>query len=101
MLHLLAHAVGYVSEETTQLVNAKHACPLTLLIGAPFPPPLFHDPSERLRIFAQWRLNFEPGSQFTYHPSSSMYVVGDIIERRSGMTYGDFVRQRVALPLGL
>jgi CubicO group peptidase (beta-lactamase class C family) len=68
---------------------------------APFPPPLFHDPSERLRIFAQWRLNFEPGSQFTYHPSSSMYVVGDIIERRSGMTYGDFVRQRVALPLGL
>lgn len=68
---------------------------------APFPPPLFHDSSERLRIFSEWRLNFEPGSKFTYHPSSSMYVVADIIERRSGVPYGEFVRQRIALPLGL
>ena len=68
---------------------------------APFPPPLFHDPAERLRIFSQWRLNFEPGSMFTYHPSSSMYVVAEIIERRAGISYGEFVRQRIALPLGL
>lgn len=68
---------------------------------APFPPPLFHDREERLRIFSEWRLNFEPGSKFTYHPSSSMYVVAEIIEQRSGSPYGEFIRNRIALPLGL
>ena len=68
---------------------------------APFPPPAFHDREERLKIFAKWRLNFEPGSRFIYHPSSSMYVIAEIIERRSGMGYDEFVRQRIALPLGL
>ena len=68
---------------------------------APFPPPAFRDRDERLKIFSAWRLNFEPGSRFMYHPSSSMYVVAEIIERRSGMAYDKFVRQRIALPLGL
>lgn len=69
--------------------------------NAPFPPPAFRDRDERLDIFARWRLDYEPGSRFVYHPSSSMYVVAEIIERRSGMRYDDFVRQRIALPLGL
>ena len=68
---------------------------------APFDPKLFRDRERRLESFASWRLNFEPGSRFIYHPSSSMYVVGDIIEQRSGMPYHDFVRQRIAEPLGL
>jgi CubicO group peptidase (beta-lactamase class C family) len=68
---------------------------------APFPPPAFRDREKRLEIFAKWRLNFEPGSRFIYHPSSSMYVVAEIIERRSGLGYHEFVRQRIALPLGL
>jgi CubicO group peptidase (beta-lactamase class C family) len=54
-----------------------------------------------MRIFGKWRLNYEPGSRFIYHPSSSMYVIAEIIERRSGQRYDDFVRQRIALPLGL
>jgi CubicO group peptidase (beta-lactamase class C family) len=68
---------------------------------APFPPPAFYDHDERMRIFGKWRLNYEPGSRFIYHPSSSMYVIAEIIERRSGQRYDDFVRQRIALPLGL
>lgn len=68
---------------------------------APFAPTAFHDREERLRIFSNWRLNYEPGSRFIYHASSSMYVVAEIIERRSGMRYDEFVRQRIALPLGL
>ena len=69
--------------------------------AAPFPPAAFGDRERRLATFAKWRLNFEPGSRFIYHPSSSMYVVAEIIERRSGTAYGDFVRERIALPLGL
>lgn len=69
--------------------------------AAPFQPKLFRDRGQRLEYFAKWRLNFEPGSRFIYHPSSSMYVIADIIEQRSGMAFHDFVRQRIAEPLGL
>jgi len=68
---------------------------------APFVPAEFLDPEKRRARFAAWRLNWEPGTKFEYHPSSSMYVIGDIIERLSGQTYGDYVRTRIALPLGL
>jgi len=68
---------------------------------APFDPTAFLDRERRLAYFAKWRLNFEPGSRFIYHPSSSMYVVADLIEQRSGTTYHEFVRQRIAEPLGL
>ncbi|MFI5307730.1 MAG: serine hydrolase domain-containing protein [Polyangiales bacterium] len=68
---------------------------------APFPPTDFLDRKLRLQRFADWRLNWEPGSRFEYHPSSSMYVVAEIIERRSGHAFGDFVRERIAKPLGL
>jgi CubicO group peptidase (beta-lactamase class C family) len=69
--------------------------------GAPFDPAEFKDHARRLERFSQWRLNWEPGTRFEYHPSSSMYVVAEIIERRSGMAYGEFVRKRIAEPLGL
>ena len=68
---------------------------------APFRPDEFLDREKRLARFATWRLSFEPGTRFEYHPSSSMYVIAEIIERRSGASYGDFVRRRIAEPLGL
>ncbi len=68
---------------------------------APFRPDEFLDRTKRLARFASWRLGWEPGTRFEYHPSSSMYVIAEIIERRSGATYGDFVRRRIAEPLGL
>jgi CubicO group peptidase (beta-lactamase class C family) len=68
---------------------------------APFRPEEFLDREKRLARFAKWRLGFEPGSRFEYHPSSSMYVIAELIERRSGLAYGEFVRRRIAEPLGL
>ena len=68
---------------------------------APFRPDEFLDRTKRLARFASWRLRWEPGTRFEYHPSSSMYVIAEIIERRSGATYGDFVRRRISEPLGL
>lgn len=69
--------------------------------NAPFPPNVFLDREKRLEFFRRWKLEWEPGSRFVYHPSSSMYVVAELIERISGQTYADFVRERIALPLGL
>ena len=69
--------------------------------SAPFRPTDWFDRDRRLARFAQWRLNWEPGSRFEYHPSSSMWVIAEIIERRSGRDFIDFVRGEIAEPLGL
>lgn len=51
--------------------------------------------------FAKWRLNWEPGSHFEYHPSSSMWVIAALVQERTGIEFRDFVRTRIAEPLGL
>ncbi len=68
---------------------------------APFRPLQWNSKEETLGRFAQWRLSWESGSKFEYHPTSSMWVIAEIIERRSGQTYTDFVRSQVLEPLGL
>lgn len=68
---------------------------------APYPQHEWQDRARRLERFSQWRLNWEPGTRFEYHSTSSMWVVAELIERRSGLEFRDFVRQRIALPLGL
>jgi len=68
---------------------------------APFRPEDWLDPARREYRFAQWKLSFEPGTRFEYHPTSTMWVIAEIIERRTGKRYVDFVRERVTSPLGL
>jgi CubicO group peptidase (beta-lactamase class C family) len=69
--------------------------------SAPFDPVEFRVRDQRLARFAKWRLNWEPGSRYEYHPSSSMYVVAEILERLTGVEYAQLVRTRIAEPLGL
>jgi CubicO group peptidase (beta-lactamase class C family) len=52
-------------------------------------------------VFARWRLNWEPGSRFEYHPTSSMWVVAALVQARSGVDFRSFVRTRIAEPLEL
>jgi len=68
---------------------------------APFAPLDWLDRQRRLERFAQWRLDWPPGSRFEYHPTSSMWVIAELMERLSGRSYVDFVRERVCAPLGL
>src|SRR5262249_46499373 len=51
--------------------------------------------------FARWRLNWEPGSTFEYHPTSAHWVLAEIIERVSGHDYREVVETRVSTPAGL
>ena len=69
--------------------------------SAPFRPLEWDDRDARFGRFARWRLNWAPGSRFEYHPTSSMWVIAEIIERRTGMDFRDFIRGRVIEPLGL
>lgn len=42
-----------------------------------------------------------PGSRFEYHSTSTMWMIAEIIERRSGINFREFVRTRIADPLDL
>ncbi len=60
------------------------------------------DTSEgRTRRFAEWRLNWEPGTSYEYHATSAHWVLAEIIERVSGQDYRDFVEQRITRPAGI
>ena len=56
---------------------------------------------QRLDRFGRWRLNWEPGTRFEYHPTSAHWVMAELIERLSGIDYLTFIRERVLDPLGL
>jgi len=68
---------------------------------APFRPTIWNDHTARLKRFGDWTLNWEPGSRFEYHPTSSMWIIAEIIERVSGLHYDKFIRNRISEPLGL
>jgi CubicO group peptidase (beta-lactamase class C family) len=69
--------------------------------NAPYPQDEWLDRSKRLERFAKWRLEWPVGSKFEYHPTSGFWVIAEIIERRTGKDFRDFVRERIAEPLGL
>jgi CubicO group peptidase (beta-lactamase class C family) len=79
--HLLTHTAGFPA--------------------APFDPLEWDDRERRLARFASWRLAWEPGERFEYHPSSGMWVLAELIERSSGRDHRAFVRERICRPLGL
>jgi CubicO group peptidase (beta-lactamase class C family) len=69
--------------------------------SAPYAQREWLDRSKRLERFASWRLEFPVGQRFLYHPTSGFWVLAEIIERRSGKDFREFVRERIATPLGL
>jgi CubicO group peptidase (beta-lactamase class C family) len=79
--HLLTHTAGFPA--------------------APFAPLDWLDRERRLGRFAQWRLDWEPGSRFEYHPSSTMWVLAELIERCTAGDFRDFLRDAMLRPLGL
>jgi CubicO group peptidase (beta-lactamase class C family) len=57
-------------------------------------------PTELVARFRDKPLDFEPGAKFFY--SNSGYVLlGYLIEKVSGQTYGDFLQQNIFTPLGM
>jgi CubicO group peptidase (beta-lactamase class C family) len=58
------------------------------------------NPTELVARFRDKSLEFEPGTKFNY--SNSGYVLlGYLIEKISGQTYGDFLQQNIFTPLGM
>jgi CubicO group peptidase (beta-lactamase class C family) len=58
------------------------------------------NPTELVARFRDKPLDFEPGSKFSY--SNSGYVLlGYLLEKISGQTYGEFLQQNIFTPLGM
>ena len=68
---------------------------------APMGPPDWYDRAARVRRMSSWRLNWEPGTRYEYHPTSAHWVLAELIERATGKDYREVVEERVTRPAGL
>lgn len=97
----------YPNAEARQKVTVRHLMKMRSGIGDFFgerfdatPKNCFRTNGDFLPMFAADTLAFEPGSQRRY--SNGGYVVlGAIIEKVSGQSYYDFVRERIFAPAGM
>ena len=55
----------------------------------------------RLAAFSRWRLNWEPGSRYQYHPTSAHWVLAELIERLTGQDFRRYIRESLIGPMGL
>ena len=67
----------------------------------PLKPPEWDTSESRLVSMANWRLNWEPGTRYEYHPTSAHWVLAEIINAVTGNDFRDEVHDRVTGPLGL
>ncbi|MEU0070024.1 serine hydrolase domain-containing protein [Streptomyces sp. NPDC006332] len=77
---------------------------LTHTAGFPFAPlgyPKMLDRDQRLAAFGRWRLDHAPGSRFQFHLTSAAWLIAEIVERRTGLAFADYLRERITHPLGL
>lgn len=45
--------------------------------------------------------NWVPGQRAGYHPYTSWYVLGEVVQRISSTSFSDYVRREIFLPLGM
>jgi CubicO group peptidase (beta-lactamase class C family) len=50
---------------------------------------------------ARWRLNWPVDSRYEYHATSMHWVLSEIIYRRTGIEFRQFIRERLLAPMGL
>lgn len=55
----------------------------------------------RREAFGRWRLNWEPGTRFEYHPTAAHWVLGACVEAVTGEDLRDVIHARITEPLGL
>lgn len=57
-------------------------------------------PDELIREYAGGKLDFEPGTQYSYS-NTGFIILGRIVEKVSGQPFGKFLAEQILKPLGL
>jgi CubicO group peptidase (beta-lactamase class C family) len=97
----------YPNPEAAEKVTVRHLLDMTSGMGDFFGRKYAATPKNQLRslgdylpLFSAEPLLFQPGAEYRY--SNGGYVVlGLIIEKASGKSYGDYVRENIYLPAGM
>jgi CubicO group peptidase (beta-lactamase class C family) len=90
--HLLHHTGGWDREKSFDPMFRS----VVISKSLDLPPPA--TPQHIIRYMTQQPLDFDPGSRFVYS-NFGYCLLGRVIERVSGMRYGQYVRQNVLRPL--
>lgn len=101
------HLPEYPNKEAREKVNITHLLTMSSGIGDVFGDEYDATPKSKLRtissylpLFAPKPLSFQPGSDRQYS-NGGFLVLGAIIEKASGQTYYDFVRDRLYKKIGM
>lgn len=84
--HLLTHTSG-IKNYTQLSAIADH-------------PEREFTPAEMIALVAKLPLRFRPGERYDYC-NTGYYLLGLLIEKASGQTYGDFLKNRIFTPAGM
>lgn len=97
---------GYPNLETAQQITVAHLLTHSAGLGNLFERPSFDAQrdyerhADLLRTFAHEELAFAPGAQSSYS-NEGFIVLGAIVEQLSGLTFAEYVEQRVFEPAGM
>lgn len=68
---------------------------------APLPPLEGTTSAGRRARFERWRLSWEPGTRYEYHPTAAHWVLAELVEQVSGTDFRTFVHDRIVEPLDM
>jgi CubicO group peptidase (beta-lactamase class C family) len=105
VLDVEEHVADVIPEFATngkEAVKVEHV--LTHAAGFPFAPlgyPKMLDRSTRLEAFGRWRLDSPPGSRLQFHLTSAAWIIAELVECKTGLTFAEYLRTEIVDPLGL
>ena len=98
----VAEVIPEFATNGKDVVTVEHV--LTHSAGIPFAPlgyPKMLDRGTRLDAFGRWRLDWGPGSRLQFHLTSSAWIIAELVERKTGKTFAEYLRTEIVEPLGL
>jgi CubicO group peptidase (beta-lactamase class C family) len=97
----------FPTKEAAEKIKIKHLLTHTSGLGSYFNKKFFDSSREKYRTVEQMmelakdeKLQFEPGTKWSYS-NTGMLVLGAVVEKVTGQSYYDYVRENIAKPAGM
>lgn len=97
----------FPNKEAAEKIKIKHLLSHTAGLGSYFNKQFFESSRERFRTTSDFmelakdeKLQFEPGTKWSYS-NTGMLVLGAVIEKATGQSYYDYIRENIYKPAGM